>query len=140
MLWERMNLSRHRTEVKTQISRLTDNGPGRAPRGSANKLVRYTVTRIPESTFIKCHVGYLLESSGNGKYRFVLAPDRRISPVARSKIGKRVRREIPRLQNSDGWFPIMPTERPARKRRKTRGRITGSQPCSESASLPCRTA
>jgi|GraSoi2013_100cm_1033763.scaffolds.fasta_scaffold49529_2 putative methyltransferase (TIGR04325 family) len=75
MLWERMNLSRHRTEVKTQISRLTDNGPGRAPRGSANKLVRYTVTRIPESTFIKCHVGYLLESSGNGKYRFVLAPD-----------------------------------------------------------------
>src|SRR5260370_37406458 len=48
MLWEGMNLSRHRTEVKTQNSRLIDNDPGRAPRGYANNLVRLTVSRITE--------------------------------------------------------------------------------------------
>jgi putative methyltransferase (TIGR04325 family) len=73
MLWHRMFFSQGDIRMETQVSRLVDNGPGRAPSGTPDMAVEYARTAIPESVFIAAHAGYTLDSSGNGSFKFTRA-------------------------------------------------------------------
>jgi hypothetical protein len=73
MLWHRMFLSQGGTRSETQVSRLIDNGPGRAPSGTPNMVVQYARTAIPEAVFITAHSGYTLDNSGDGWFKFIRA-------------------------------------------------------------------
>jgi putative methyltransferase (TIGR04325 family) len=66
MLWRRILLGNG--ERKTQISRLSDNGPGRIP--SARKKVSYEQTSISETHFLDAHRNYRLIARGNDWFEF----------------------------------------------------------------------
>jgi hypothetical protein len=70
MLWYRISLSEDGVKIETPSSRLLDNGPGRAPSGTLNKIVLYTRTSVPESAFIEAHAGYRLEERINDSFKF----------------------------------------------------------------------
>jgi putative methyltransferase (TIGR04325 family) len=73
MLWHRMFLSQADTRTEAQVSRLIDNGLGRAPSGTPNMVVQYDRTAIPEAVFIAAHSGYRLDNSGDGSFKFTRA-------------------------------------------------------------------
>jgi hypothetical protein len=75
MLWKRTVLSEtDRTEVEDQLSRLDENGPRVASeRGLtvSRKLVRYSMTRIPEADFLAMHSACELIERSESNFRFV---------------------------------------------------------------------
>lgn len=72
MLWSRMFLSDEDFYAETQSSKLVDNGPGRAPAGTPNMIVKHERRAIPEDVFLKAHRSYSLEPGGGGSYKFAL--------------------------------------------------------------------
>lgn len=73
MLWYRANLSDDSIQKEEQISRLADNGPGRAL-SITNKNVSYRLTKIPKSIFVDRHRGYRLAEQDRDFFKFVKAP------------------------------------------------------------------
>ena len=76
MVWKRIALSQTDvTEIEDQFSRLDENGP-RSPtqRGLSvsRKLVRYTMTRIPEADFLAAHSAYTVLERSPDAFRFKL--------------------------------------------------------------------
>jgi putative methyltransferase (TIGR04325 family) len=69
MIWRRVFLA-DRAETSTQVSRLSDNGPGRLS-GIGNKRIAYAFTTIAEPAFIDSHAGYSLAERGADWFRFV---------------------------------------------------------------------
>ncbi len=76
MIWERMRFSSGGLMRETQISRLVDNGPGRSPRGTEDKLLACSQTLMPEMDFLSIHTqsGYRLRERGSDWFRFDRAP------------------------------------------------------------------
>jgi putative methyltransferase (TIGR04325 family) len=70
LIWHRVALSGTLVERKLQSSLLSDNGPGKAPPGLANKTVKYTVTATPEAAFLAAHSGYELTERGTDWFKF----------------------------------------------------------------------
>ena len=66
MLWHRLLIGDGKK--RTQVSRLTDNGPGHIPQ--IHKRVAYEETPINESEFLKAHHLYSLTSRGADWFRF----------------------------------------------------------------------
>lgn len=79
MLWDRLFLSDGATFKETQTSNLIDNGPGAAPRGVSNKMVKYERTAIPRSEFLAAHRDYRLLANEGEKFEFALKSQRSIS-------------------------------------------------------------
>ena len=69
MIWRRLAFSEN-AKTETQTSNLIDNGPGRII-SARNKLVRYSVNKIPESEFIEAHGPYKLTDRSANNFRFV---------------------------------------------------------------------
>ncbi|MET0675959.1 MAG: hypothetical protein ABW175_09190 [Bradyrhizobium sp.] len=81
LIWSRIALSGSGMRQTLQSSRLSDNGPGKAPRGLANKTVRYVVTAIPEAEFLAAHQAYELTERGTDWFKFRKASE--IQPSTR---------------------------------------------------------
>jgi putative methyltransferase (TIGR04325 family) len=71
MLWTRLRLSEGTIERELQSSRLRDNGPGEIT--VEDKIVRYEMTRVPESEFLAAHASYELAERGKDWFHFLLA-------------------------------------------------------------------
>jgi hypothetical protein len=71
MHWDRTALSKNGFARETQSSLLGDNGPGPSP-PIREKSVRYTMTRIPEQTFLDAHRDYTIDARGPDWFRFSL--------------------------------------------------------------------
>jgi len=74
LIWGRVALSGSGIKRTLQSSRLSDNGPGKAPQDLANKTVRYVVTAIPEAEFLAAHKAYELTERGTDWFKFRKAP------------------------------------------------------------------
>jgi hypothetical protein len=57
MIWQRVLLSSEGYQRQSQISLLSENGPGFS---FSRRRVEYDVTRIPERVFLEAHLGYRL--------------------------------------------------------------------------------
>jgi hypothetical protein len=71
MHWDRTPLSKNGFARETQSSLLGDNGPGTSP-PIREKSLRYTMTRIPEQTFLDGHRDYTIDARGPDWFRFSL--------------------------------------------------------------------
>ncbi|SHJ94860.1 putative methyltransferase, LIC12133 family [Bradyrhizobium lablabi] len=71
MYWAKIALSAKTTKRENQLSLLGENGPGTI-RKFSGKAVRYTLTAIPEQTFLDAHKDYSLADRGVDWFRFVL--------------------------------------------------------------------
>lgn len=72
MLWRRMFLSTGIERQEIQVSHLVDNGPGAAPSGIRNKLVRIDRNVMTETEFIAAHSFYSLVGRDAQSFRFRL--------------------------------------------------------------------
>jgi hypothetical protein len=57
MIWQRVLLSKESYERQSQLSLLSENGPGFS---FSRRRVEYDITRIPERVFLEAHTGYRL--------------------------------------------------------------------------------